>query len=443
MACGANSTMRTAFRSAALAVFVGGSLSGCAVYHAEPLPLAPDAAAQAPAGPLDMAAAARLALKQSPDLAALRQKAKVTEAEADIGGLLPDPQISLSGDQTTVHGAGLTNAYALGLSQDLQALLTEPSRAEGAEAAHKEAALDLLWSEWQTIENASGLYAAAYFDAQKAARLRATADVLSAQAARSGRALVAHNSTIDAAGADLSAALDTASQADSAARDLLAADAALKAQLDIAPGAALTLADPGLPAPIAKTDLEAALARVAKTRPDLLALKAGYHAQEEAVWTAILEQFPAINVGFNRASDTSNIQTTGLAVTLNLPIFGTTQANIRKERATRAQLRAEYQARLDTTQSDAWRIWRSLALLRAQVNNLSAQLPELRRMAAVGATAYRAGNLPAANYVLMETSLTTREAELFDLKTTLWTDTLALRMLLAMPLIVPEAGDGT
>ncbi|MDE3116941.1 MAG: TolC family protein [Pseudomonadota bacterium] len=439
----AQKVRRGSIRSGLLAALLAGGLSGCAVYHAEPLPVAPDVAAQAPAGPLDMIAAARLALKANPDLAALRHKAEVSDADAEIGGLLPDPQVSLSGDQTTVQGAGLTNAYALGLSEDLQALLTEPSRAEGAEAARKQARLDLLWSEWQTIENASGLYATAYFDAQKAALLQTTADVLSAQAARSGRALEAHNSTIDAAGADLSTALDTASQADGAARDALAADAALKAQLDIAPGAELSLADPGLPAAIAKTDLEAALGHVAMARPDLLALKAGYHAQEEAVWTAILEQFPAVTAGFNRASDTSNVQTNGLAVTLNLPIFGTTQANIRKARATRAELRAEYQARLDTTVSDAWRIWRSLGLLRAQVENLSAQLPELRRMAQAGEKAYRAGNLPPASYVLMQTSLSTREAELFDLKTTLWTDTLALRTLLAMPLIAPEAGDGT
>ena len=430
-------------RSGLVVALLAGALSGCAVYHAEPLPAAPDVAAMAPAGPLDMAGAARLALKASPDLAALRRKAAVTEAQAEAGGLLPDPQVSLSGDHPTIHGVGLTNAYVLGLSEDLQALLTEPSRAEGAEAVQKEARLDLAWSEWQTIESASGLYATAYFGAQKAALLRATSNVLSAQASRSTRALATHDSTIDAAGADLSAALDTASQADGAAQAALAADAALKAQLNVAPGAKLSLADPGLPAAIAKNDLEAALARVTKARPDLLALQAGYHAQEEAVWTAILQQFPAINVGFNRASDTSNIQTNGLAVTLNLPIFGTTQANIRTERATREELRAEYQARLDSTVSDAWRIWRSLKLLRAQAESLSAQLPELRKMAAVGTKAYRAGNLPSASYVLMVTSLAAREAELFDLKTTLWADTLALRTLLAMPLLVPDAGDGT
>ncbi|MDE2350382.1 MAG: TolC family protein [Alphaproteobacteria bacterium] len=433
---------RNTVRSGLIVALLAGLLCGCAVYHAEPLPAAPDVAPSAPSGPLDMTKAARLALKASPDLAALRRQAEVTEATADVGGLLPDPQVSLSGDRPTIHGVGLTNAYALGLSQDLQALLTEPSRAEGAEAARKEAALNLLWEEWQTIQSASGAYVTAYFSATKAAQLHAAADVLSAQASRSTRALATHDSTIDAAGADLSAALDTASQADNAAREALSADAALKALLNVAPSATLSLADPGLPAPIAKNALGTALAHVAEARPDLLALKAGYHAQEEAVWTAILEQFPAINVGFNRASDTSNIQTNGLAVTLNLPIFGTTQANIRKERATRAQLRAEYQARLDATVSDAWRIWHALGLLHAQLESLSAQLPQLRKMAQAGQRAYRAGNLPSATYVLMMTSLATREAELFDLKTTLWTDTLALRTLLATPLVTVEAGDG-
>ncbi len=413
------------------------ALGGCAVYHEVPLPKAPNLAQ--PTGPqsLDLAAAAERALAHSPDLEALRRAAEVSEAQAHETGLLPDPQFSASGDHPTVHVPDLVNGYALGLAQDLQALLTEPSRAEGAKAKQAQARLDLLWAEWQTIQSAANSYVLKLYDDRKVAQLSRTAELLNAQAAHSQDALAAHNATIDVAGSDLSAALDISSQRDTAQRDALSADSDLKAQLALAPATELTLADPGDPAPISKDELTAALAAVAKNRPDLLALQAGYHAQSEAVMTAILQQFPDVNLGFNRAADTSNIQTSGLAVTINIPIFGSTQARIRTERATRAQLLAEYQARLDQTEADAWRIWRALDLIRAQLDRLQSSVPQLSDMAATGQKAYEAGNLPPATYVLMETTLAARASELLDLKAMLWSDTIALRTLLAMTPAVP------
>jgi hypothetical protein len=65
-------------------------------------------------------------------------------------------------------------------------------------------------------------------------------------------------------------------------------------------------------------------------------------------------------------------------------------------------------------------------------------VPELRKMAETGQKAYAAGNLAPATYVLLETSLSTRQSELFDLKTALWQDTIALKTLLAMTPLIPE-----
>ena len=157
-----------------------------------------------------------------------------------------------------------------------------------------------------------------------------------------------------------------------------------------------------------------------------------------AVRQAILEQFPAINLGFNRQSDTSNIFSNGAAVTIDIPIFGSTQTKIRTERATREELRAEYQSRLDQATADAWRIWRSLGLLRVQVKRLNESMPALRKMAKDGQKAYAAGNLAPATYVLLETTLSSRQSELADLKASLWDDTIALKTLLAMTPLYPQ-----
>ena len=135
----------------------------------------------------------------------------------------------------------------------------------------------------------------------------------------------------------------------------------------------------------------------------------------------------------------SPASTIGFDATINVPILGNTQAKIRTERATREQLRTEYQARLDEAEADAWRLWRSLNLAREQIRQLEISLPELRRMAAVGEEAYRAGSLAPATYVLLRTSLTSRESDLLDLKSMLWSDAIALRSLLGIAPLIPGA----
>jgi outer membrane protein TolC len=128
-------------------------------------------------------------------------------------------------------------------------------------------------------------------------------------------------------------------------------------------------------------------------------------------------------------------------VTANLPIFGDTRAAIQIQKATRSELRAEYQARLDAATADAWRVWQETQLLRRQIALLEEKLPAFRQIAEVTARAHGNGDLSPATYVLMQTSLQARESELLDLKMALWNDTLALNTLLVVPL-VPVA-DGT
>lgn len=425
-------------RNLAVLLLASVALCGCETFQSERLPEQPNFAAPV-AGPLHLtiAESVALAVERSPNLAIERRKMGVAQAQAYAAGLLPDPQLTGSADFPTIHAPGLTIGYAVGLAEDLQALLTQPSRAEGAEAKGKQAQLDLLWAEWQGIEKTADLYVQKYFTDEKTALLSSDAGILSAQAERSQRALEARNTTIDVAGSDLSAALDTASRRNAAARAAMQSDADLKTELNVQPDGELVLADPGDPGAISKDAVAAGLKTMVNTRPDLLALQAGYHAQEEAVRTAILQQFPPMNLGVNRASDTTNVQTVGLDTTITLPIMGNTRAAIHTERATREQLRSEYQARLDEAEADAWRLWRSIGLERAQIHDLDDSLPELRRMAETGEEAYNAGNLAPATYVLLRTSLTARESDLLDLKTTLWSDTIALRSLLGLSPLVP------
>ncbi len=56
-------------------------------------------------------------------------------------------------------------------------------------------------------------------------------------------------------------------------------------------------------------------------RPDLLGLEAGYRAQDQRYRAALLAQFPALNVGFTRGRDNAGVYSSGIGITLSLPVF--------------------------------------------------------------------------------------------------------------------------
>ena len=413
-------------------VLLAAMLAGCSWYRPEPLPVRPDlqTSLPAPQHALSMVEVASIAVRENPDLIAARKKLNVAKAQAFVAGLLPSPQFSGEIDYPTQ--IGFVNGYSYGLAEDIQALLLTPSRRNAAKATEDQAKLEALWQEWQTVEKACSLFTQKFYGEQKVALLAEQEKILSEQADHSTSALAKGDTTIDQAGPDLATALDTASQLNTARRDSLGADTDLKELLALSPAASISLVPLPDPPSFAKSEIEKALSNIAKLRPDLLALQAGYKAQEEAVFQSVLSQFPAITLGGNRAADTTDVHTSGLTASVNLPIFDFGQGAISVQRATRAQLKAEYTARLDQTTADVWRTWEQCELLREEIGELEKRMPAFRKMADEAATAYRAGNLAAATYVLMQSSRIARESELIDLRSALWTNTLALRTLLGM-----------
>jgi len=80
-------------------------------------------------------------------------------------------------------------------------------------------------------------------------------------------------------------------------------------------------------------------------RLDLLGLRQGYASQDATVRAAILAQFPKMSVAFTRASDTTNVHTSGVSATVDVPIFDRNQGVLATERATRQKLLDEYNQR--------------------------------------------------------------------------------------------------
>ena len=124
------------------------------------------------------------------------------------------------------------------------------------------------------------------------------------------------------------------------------------------------------------------------------------------------------------------MHTIGIGATLNLPLFDHNQGNIAIQKSTRAQLGAEYQARIDQTTSDTWRIWTEMQQLNTAIAEIQMRLPQLQTAAENAERAYMNGDLPALTAVSLENAVITREAELSDLKQALWSDAIALASVL-------------
>ena len=382
-------------------------LAGCATYRPLPLPrraaLAPSVAALRHPGivlptRLGVADIALLAVENDPVLRAARARRGIAQAEILAAGILPNPTIS-AGLSPVIAGPGTTTGWSVGLSQDLQALVTLHARTQAARAAAGGIDASILWQEWQVIGQAR-LLAVDLIEGARIRRLLAQARALLARRyAATSRAVVQGNASLAAVSPDLAALIAATRQAEAADRTQQSLRHRLAALLGLAPGAPLPLARrPDLPS-VPASAIAAALPGIADRRPDLIALRLGYRAADARLRAAILAQFPRLTLGLTGGSDTSNVRTFGPQITLDLPVFDRNQGAIALARATRRQLRAEYAARLTQAQGEIRALRAETALLRTQRDAARARFVRTAAIAAAATSAFQAGNLTERAYV--------------------------------------------
>ena len=424
-------------------------VSGCATYHSKPLPTRPDLA-RAPAltvpvgdlgvpglkpQPLDPAAGltetniVTLAVLENPRLKAARLEAGIARAQSLEAGLLPDPRISGG----LAKSSFLTGYNAL-LSEDIQALITRGA-AEGAAKAHLEQVnLDILWQEWQVAERARELF----IETRTLARLRGLLNrrrELLARVYRQDEASLARRYvTVGAVTADFIAW--NAAEAQWRALQLRENRTrhALDALLGLAPEARIRLA--GLPRTprVTRAQYRSALASLPRRRPDLLALRAGYHSEEERLREAILEQFPLLDAGVVKTKDPQDgVQSLGFNVTVTLPLFNRNRGPIAVGRASRAYLRQAYQGSLDETANQADEVWRATVIMRRQLRSLERRLGGLERQAAAAKVSLRHGTSTLTDYARLESDALATQAQAIELRSSLAQAQAVLAMLLALP----------
>lgn len=429
------------------------SLSGCATYHASPLGspqavLAPPNLAIVSADaaridrpyltaqsidlsrPLTPNALAVLAVVENPDLKALRTKGGVTSAQAFSARLLPDPTIAGTFDKR-LAGPDPFNGFGGQIGFDLSQLrLARTTRTVG-EASKRQVRLDYAWAEWQTAGQARllGVRVLALMRQVSIARASAAAAQLLLDAV--GRA--AGRGDLPAGDFDIrrQASLDTADKARLAERDLTIARGDLNKLLGLPPETVLMLAsaDPS-PVPPAASVLTA---QAMERRLDLQALRQGYAASEAELHKQVLDQFPNLSLQLAGARDTAANYTLGPTVGFALPLWNRNRGGIAVATATRAQLKAEYDARLFQTRADIGAAVAGLAVVRRQRDDLIRQLPVLQRYADATQRAAARGDLAPATADTAAQAIRDRRLVLSQLDQQIAEQTIALELLSGGP----------
>jgi outer membrane protein TolC len=444
-----------------LAVCAGafGLLAGCTAYHPMPLPAAevrPDSVAALtidasrmpfgalrthvfdPSKPLDADALAMIAVVNNPQLRLARDDLAVAQAQSFAAGLLPDPQISLTRDHPIgSNTAGTSNAYSVNLAEDIIGLLQHASHKRAAEDDLRRVNLECLWQEWQVVSQVKLNYLRIKDEEAQLALLDTTRALLLPRAQAGRAALKAGNATQDDASSAEVALAAVERQINELERNHAADRAALNDLLGLANSTQLALADPIESNGIDATRTRADLAQRIAQRPDMQALAAGYASQEEAFRSAVLAQFPVLNVGITRARDTGGVSTLGFGLSLSLPIFNGGRGDVAIAKATRQRLYDEYQSRLGDARSEVETALANLALLREQQAHSRAGLHELETLARHADAAYAAGNLLGADYVRLKSSTLDRQTEILNLQEAAAEQILALEALLGPNLATP------
>ena len=415
-------------------------LGACTTYAPLPLPQGNDLAdhiVRQPFPALDMDSVATLAVLHNPDLRAARAALHVSQAQAFAAGLLPDPQFTYSAEHPTDHVVSYTdprypeyNAYGLGLAVDLQTLLTHSNMHASATAAYQQEQLNLLWQEWQTVSQARTLYVQQAIASERQQFLAPAAQIYEETATASQRALAAGNVTLERSSADQAVMVDIRSQLGVAERSALQAQQELRTLLGVQPQVVVPLQPLKFPPIPDRAAVIAALARLPQSRPDLRALQAGYRSQEHLLHAAVLSQFPDLSLGISKARDPSDTHTIGASVSLTLTLFDRGRGRIGVQKATREQLHAEYQARLDQTTGDVWQLWNELQQLNAQLGDIEERLPTLQSTTESARSAYLRGEFASASYLTLASAYLAARTTHFDLMQNLWTDSIALATLL-------------
>jgi outer membrane protein, heavy metal efflux system len=366
-------------------------------------------------GPDDAAA---IALYSNPALRAIRDRRGLAAAQVIQAGILPNPVVLYARDFVTGgNTVGTVTAYNFTAAWEVTALIPYLPKQTAARRNFQSVDLDVAWQEWQIAVNArTAVYRVLGLDAQVTQAREATEGLQqSADAMR--QAVDAHEKTV----LDLAAA-ESASQ-DSRAT-MLALEQELEKQrlglnkiLGAEPETKVAIrADLTLPTRLSAPPQRELIADVESHRLDLLGLRQGLESQDATVRAAVLAQFPKMSVAFAKASDTTNVHTTGFNLSVDVPIFDRNQGVIATERAMRQRLRDEYNQRVFEAHSDIATAITDIHSLGRQIAAAEQALPLLEKLVASAQAAVEQHNADVLSYYTARNNLLQKRIQLIKLQ---------------------------
>ncbi|HEY0582931.1 MAG TPA: TolC family protein [Chloroflexota bacterium] len=431
-------------------LFLLGALAGCAHYHAEPLVGAstlperipdllidprqmpmPELATHRfdPSDGLDMTEIAMLAVVNNPDLKIARATGGVAHAQAFAAGLLPDPRVSAALDFPDPGQTATTTAYNFGVSYDVMSLLTRAPRYAAARQDARKTDLNVLWQEWLVVAMSRQLFVRLTEERQLMEVLEQTRALFAERYRLTQTALDRGLLTLDAVTPHLVALQDVDRQIHDLERLSSQSRHDLSALLGLDPEVPVPLVGPATLLLLDDSAVRRVLPDLPRRRPDLIALQAGYAAQEQRLRVAILSQFPSLAIGFTRARDATDMHSAGFNVSLNLPVFNRNRGGIAVEKATREQLHIEYEQRLNTATGGIDRILVEQRINRRQLGDIDAGLAELSRAADKTNAAFRAHDINALVFANLQASLLAKKIERITVEQAILEQQVALQTL--------------
>ncbi|MDA8247892.1 MAG: TolC family protein, partial [Rhodospirillales bacterium] len=418
-------------------------LGGCATYQA--LPLAKSANLKAsleqldltvpsggpnkgptkidPGKPLSADEVGLIAVLNSPSLAAQSGQLSAARAGLLAATILPNPSLSVD-YEFYLGGPGTSNSLAASVSQDVRSIVTYSPRVQAAKARLGQVKANLLWQDWLVAQRARLLAVDIYADERRLKIRGKELSLLDGEVNQVRAAIAAGNLTLSAE-APLLAAKARAETAIATIRMTLITDwQNLDALIGLDPSAHFAIA---APAPVSLPDnVNSLIETLPKRRPDLVALRLGYQASDQDVREAILGQFPAFAIGPAGGWDTSRVYSMGPIITMSLPIFNRNQAEIASARATRAQLHADYQARLDDAVGTSKAIIARIRTIQSDLREARSAAGEAGSLAASALQAFEEGNLDERALTDYQTTALERRLDVLNYQRALDETTLAL-----------------
>ncbi len=366
-------------------------------------------------GPDDAAA---IALYSNPALRAIRDRRGLAMAQVTQAGILPNPLVSYARDFVTGgNTAGTVTAYNLTAAWEFTALIPFLPKQTAARKNFRSVDLDVAWQEWQIAVNArTAVYRVLGLDTQLAQARDATEGLQqSADAMR--KAVDAHEKTVLDLAAAESASQDSRATMLSLEQEFEKQRLGLNRILGTEPEMRVALRGGlVLPTHLAPPPQRELIDNVEVQRLDLLGLRQGLESQDATVRAAVLSQFPKMSAAFVKASDTTNVHTTGFNVTVDVPIFDRNQGVIANERATRQRLRDEYNQRVFEARSDIATAIADIRSLGRQIAAAEEALPLLEKLVSSAQTAVEQGNADVLSYYTARNNLLQKRIQLIKLQ---------------------------